>query len=174
MSTADTLRRRSVEAAARVVAVVAFAILVYSSVPVRGGRWWVGALAGLATVAAVVPLTIRRFRAIRSTDHPMLAAGEAIALLLTLVVLGFSAVYLAIDQRGDQFVGLETRLDAVYFTVTTLSTVGFGDIHASGRAARLAVTIQVLFDLTMLAVAVRALAGAAQRRRSDGAAARLS
>ena len=74
---------------------------------------------------------------------------------------------MALGQHGDQFVGLDTKLDAVYFTVTTLSTVGYGDVHAVGQAGRLAVTLQIVFNLTFLAVAVRVLVGAAQRRLAE-------
>jgi hypothetical protein len=56
---------------------------------------------------------------------------------------------------------MSTRIDAVYFTVTTLSTVGFGDVHAVGQAARLVVTGQILVNLAFLGIVVRVLARAA-------------
>jgi hypothetical protein len=40
-----------------------------------------------------------------------------------------------------------TRTDALYFTVTVFSTVGFGDITAASQSARLVVTAQMLLDL---------------------------
>jgi hypothetical protein len=59
---------------------------------------------------------------------------------------------------------MANRVDAVYFTVVTLSTVGFGDIVPMGTTARIAVTLQVLFDITFLVAAVRVLVGATRQR----------
>ena len=43
------------------------------------------------------------------------------------------------------------RLDALYFSMTTMSTVGYGDIHAQGQLARLLVTVQLVFNLVFVA-----------------------
>ena len=88
-------------------------------------------------------------------------AVEAIVLLVAMLVLGFAAVYFAMDADQEQFDGLDTRVDAVYFTVTTLSTVGYGDIHATGHAARVLVTLQILMNLAFLGIVVRVMARAA-------------
>ena len=108
----------------------------YSILPFRGDRWWLGAVVGVAAIVGVLPLTYRRIRAIQRSEQPILVAVEALVLLVTLLVLGFAAVYFSLDERQQQFEGLATRLDAVYFTVTTLATVGYGDIHPTGQAAR--------------------------------------
>jgi voltage-gated potassium channel len=151
----------------RVVGIAVGATLLYALLPLRGDRWWLAAIAGVVAIGAVVPFTIRRAQAIATAQRPMVVAAEAVFLLLVLVVYGFSAVYLTLDRRAGEFDGLNTRVDAVYFTVTTLSTVGFGDINATGQTARMLVTIQVLFDLTLLAFAVRVLGVAAQYRRAE-------
>ena len=72
-----------------------------------------------------------------------------------IAVLFFSATYycLAVNDPG-QMNGLKTRLDAVYFTMSTVSTVGFGDITASGQAARAIVCLNIVFNLVVLALAV--------------------
>ena len=57
----------------------------------------------------------------------------------------------------EAFVDLRSRTDALYFTIATLGTVGFGDVHAVSTAARALVTIQMVFDLTYLAVIIRLL-----------------
>ena len=43
----------------------------------------------------------------------------------------------------------------MYYTVSTISTVGFGDIAAQSDAARALVTLQMLFDLALIAGLVR-------------------
>lgn len=153
-----------VRGAARVVGIVAAAIGLYVLLPLESARWWPVALIGLLPLFALVPIIVRRIRRISVSEHPVFDGVEAIVLVVTLLVIGFAALYLTIDRRSDQFVGLGTRLDAVYFTVTTLSTVGFGDISASGQLARLAVTLQILCNFTVVTVAVRALTEAARRR----------
>lgn len=136
----------------------------YAVLPLQGDRWWLGAVLGAAVLAATVPLTVRRVRAVLASDRPGFEAVEAIALLLTMLVVGFAAVYVAMDRNDGQFAGLETRIDAVYFTVTTLSTVGFGDITATGQAARLVVTLQILSNAAFIGVVVRVFVGAVRLR----------
>jgi hypothetical protein len=142
-------------------AIVVGLIVGYALLPLRGERWWIGAAIGVAAIVGTVPITIRRLHAVRRSDQPVLAALEAVILLLAMLVLGFAAIYFAIGVDLDQFSGLETRVDALYFTVTTLSTVGFGDVHAAGQAARVLVTVQILVNLLFLGVVVRVMARAA-------------
>jgi hypothetical protein len=113
----------------------------------------------------VAPLTLSRARRVLRSDQPVLDAIEAIVLLITILVFGFSIVYLTVDRNGDQFNALNSHIDAVYFTVITLSTtIGYGDITATGQTARVIVIIQVLFDFALVAVAFRLLSGAAKHR----------
>ncbi len=58
-----------------------------------------------------------------------------------------------------------TRTDALYFTVTVFSTVGFGDITAKSEAARAVLIIQMLADLALLGAGIRVLLGAVQHSR---------
>lgn len=71
------------------------------------------------------------------------------------------------DQRR-QFVGLATKTDALYyFALTTLTMVGFGDVHAAGQLARALVIVQLLFNVVVLASAARVLSrGIAARTRT--------
>jgi voltage-gated potassium channel len=97
------------------------------------------------------------------------AAETRLARLLQIVVAGvllFAVVdFLVATLSPGQFVGLATRTDALYFALTTLTTVGFGDVHAEGQFARGLVIVQMLFNIIVLAAAVQALAhGVANRR----------
>jgi voltage-gated potassium channel Kch len=60
-----------------------------------------------------------------------------------------------VSLHTDQFPAMHTRVDALYFTVTTLGTVGFGDIVPAGQAARLLVTIQIMLNLMLIGAAFR-------------------
>jgi hypothetical protein len=159
---------RIIRSVGRIVAVAVGMTLVYAFMPFRDGKWWLDALIGLAAIGAIVPLTIRRVNAVKTTDRPTLVALEALVLMFTMLIFGFSALYLAINQNGTQFFEMNTRVDAAYFTVTTLSTVGYGDIHAVGQAGRLAVTAQILIDFTLLALSVRLLLDTTRQRLRPG------
>jgi hypothetical protein len=161
-------RRARTRGAARILALALLLTLLYLVVPLQNDRWWLGLSVGLLAVVAIAPFAIRRATAVRDAEQPVLAATEAITMIVAMLVFGFSSVYLAINRGEGQFVGLSTKIDAVYFTVTTMSTVGYGDIHAAGQAARVAVTMQIVFDLSLLAMAVRLLVGAARRRTVPG------
>ena len=60
-----------------------------------------------------------------------------------------------------------TRTDALYFTVTVFSTVGFGDIAPKSEAARVILIVQMLGDLAILGAGIRVLLGAVQRGRQQ-------
>jgi hypothetical protein len=145
-----------------VVLITGFCIM-----PLRGERWWIGAAVGIVAILGTLPLTVRRVQAVRMAEQPILVALEAIVLLVTMLVLGFASVYYAMDTHQEQFEGLSTRLDAVYYTVTTLATVGYGDVHPVGQPARAVVTGQMLLNLAFVGIVVRVLARAAQGPRTE-------
>jgi hypothetical protein len=68
---------------------------------------------------------------------------------------------------ASNFSGQLSHTDALYFTVTVFSTVGFGDIAARTEAARLVVTTQMIADIVILGIAAKTIVGAAQRARRD-------
>jgi len=122
-------------------------------------------LAWLQVAGFIIGLGILTFtffdmlvRDIRHTHlHPI--GLRAIVLgVMVLEVLGlFSITYLAIASQPGQMNGLETPLDALYFTMTTLMTIGFGDISAGSQLARGTVLIQMFFSVLVLSASVRLL-----------------
>jgi hypothetical protein len=75
---------------------------------------------------------------------------ETLANVVVFVAIFFAGTYLFLSHQHNQVAGIKTHTDALYFSMTVLSTVGFGDIHATGQAARLIVTTQMLFDLVFV------------------------
>ena len=55
--------------------------------------------------------------------------------------------------------------DALYFTVTVFTTVGFGDIAAKSEGARILVTAQMIVDLLILGIGAKVILGAVTRGR---------
>ena len=148
------------------VVVVAGATALYYVIPVPGqmreGSWAVLFFGGLAALGVLILLSIRR----------MLRAGEAgrirgLILLLTLTVLFFSWADESVAQLPGQFADLHTKTDAIYFTISTLATVGFGDVHPVGQLARAAVTVQIVFNLVFLGAAVSIISGFMRARAHE-------
>jgi hypothetical protein len=150
----------------RSVLILGTMLALYALLPFDTDHWWVAAIVGGASVLAIVPLTVRRVQALQISERPIIEAVEALVLLLGLLIFGFASVYLTLDRSGTAMNGMHTRLDSLYYTVTTLSTVGYGDITPRTQAARATATVQMIFDLAFIAFAVRVLASVAQQRHA--------
>ncbi|CAL9507535.1 hypothetical protein SUDANB176_03582 [Streptomyces sp. enrichment culture] len=103
-------------------------------------------------------------------DRPGVRPGLAISLLMCLSILVFATAYQALAQHPGELVGLTTRLDALYFTMVTLATIGYGDITPHGQAARLVTLLQILYTFVFLTAAATALTShlrSALRRRES-------
>jgi voltage-gated potassium channel len=86
-------------------------------------------------------------------------------MLLYLVVVVFAIGYFMLARADDgQFDDLDTKTDGLYFTMTTLATVGFGDVHATGQLGRRLVTLQIAFDLVFVGILASMLGGRIRRR----------
>lgn len=77
---------------------------------------------------------------------------------LYVLVLAFALAYvlIALNMPG-QFVGISDRVDSLYYSVTLVATVGFGDIYATGTLAQVLATVHMLFNLVYLGTALRLL-----------------
>lgn len=82
-----------------------------------------------------------------------------------MTVFFFAEAYYLLAATPGQLTDLRTKTDALYFTITTMSTVGYGDVHAAGQLARVAVTLQIVFDLFFIGTAV-AVAGGILRTKA--------
>jgi len=123
----------------------------------------VGLLAGLAALAWVILREVRML--VRtSLDDPAVQI-DSLVLLIFVVVPLFALGYFALESADpDQFAELATKTDALYFTLSTLATVGFGDVHATGQLARGLVIVQMTFDLVFVAAVVSVLTTHIRRR----------
>jgi hypothetical protein len=121
---------------------------------------------GLVILLAV---TVVQLRIIVKARYPAVRAIEALAATVPLFLLLFASAYIAMTSANPANFSTHplTRTDALYFTVTVFTTVGFGDITAASQSARLVVTVQMLLDLVALGLVVRALVGAVQLARQQ-------
>ncbi len=94
-----------------------------------------------------------------------------IALAFGLVYIGVETLYpgsFFIVHPHDDAQGLDV-FDALYFSVTTLTTTGFGDIHPLSAYARAVVNVEQLVGTFYVAILVARLASLyAPRRRGAG------
>ena len=122
--------------------------------------------AGLLILLAV---TVWQVRAIIRARYPGLRAVEALATTVPLFLLLFAPAYFTMAGTNPANFSAHplTRTDALYFTVTVFSTVGFGDITAVSQFARLVVTAQMLLDLLVLGLGIRVFVGAVQLARQQ-------
>jgi voltage-gated potassium channel len=127
---------------------------------------------GLSLAVALLVLlavTIWQVYAITRAAYPALRATEALATTVPLFLLLYAATYFLMSQADPASFSADTltRTDALYFTVTIFATVGFGDISATSQAARLLVTTQMILDLLILGLGIRAFVGAVRLARRN-------
>ena len=105
---------------------------------------------------------------------PRIRAAETLIVGIPLLLVVFASVYYLISKaQVDSFSEAMTKTDAMYFTVTVFSTVGFGDITAKSEVARTLVTLQMLFNLAVFGLVAKMIFGAVEvglQRLSAGAA----
>jgi hypothetical protein len=164
------LRRRGLRAAFRALLTAALLVTFYYVLPLDESASAVVAVFLTLGVLGTVAVLVWQAAAIVRSPYPVLRAVEAFALVVPLFVLVFSTAYYLMARQDVVAFGTPlTRTDALYFTVTVLATVGFGDIVPRSQVARLVVTGQMAGGLLLLGAAARILVGAARMglRRRD-------
>lgn len=71
------------------------------------------------------------------------------------VILGFSSFYAELfRQNSSNFIGFQEGFIAIYFSIVTFSTVGYGDIHPVSILARTAVICEILIAMFFSLIAL--------------------
>src|SRR5215470_1507371 len=148
--------RTIVQAALRAAGSAAALILIYYLLPLDRTSAGVAVTVLVAGLAVLVGLITVQVRSIVASPFPGLRALEALATSLPLFLLLFAGTYVVMSTiTAASFSQPMNHTDALYFTVTTFATVGFGDITAKTEAARLLVTGQMIIDLIVLGIGAR-------------------
>ena len=135
-------------------ALVASILLLYFVVPVDGELDGNAVLRGVVAFLALVALIIVMVRQLGVHLDDGERRIDGLVGTIVIVVVAFALAYYVLNIREPhQIDGMETRVDSLYFTMTTLLTVGFGDIHAAGQVARVMVLIQYMFNVVFVATA---------------------
>lgn len=157
---------------ARVTAVTASLLLVYFFLPFERDTTATGIVLLVLGVIGLGASVVHQVRQILSSPTPQLRAIQGLATFVPLFIIVFSLVYVAMSIADPaSFSQPISRITGLYFTVTVLATVGFGDVTAVSDTARIVVTIQMLLDILLVGILAKVIIGASrigvQRRRAE-------
>jgi voltage-gated potassium channel len=154
----------------RSVGVVALSLLVYAVLPVNSGETAAAVIVMAALgLVALFWVFARQVGRISRAQHPTVAAAEALALVFGLFATSFAFIYVSLAQIDPQaFSQPINKVAGIYFSVTVLTSVGFGDIVAVTGGARTLVALQMVLSVILIGVAVKILLGTARRAAAGG------
>jgi voltage-gated potassium channel len=146
-------RRAPLLALGRLVVTAGLVIVLYYLIPVEPGVS--GTRLAWRVVATALAGLVVTWLIFRQLSHQLADPEEASLIdLLTALMGGIAffapADYLTAISGTDQFAGLHTKTDALYFALATVTTVGYGDVHATGQVARVVVSCQLVFNILVI------------------------
>jgi voltage-gated potassium channel len=167
LTTLAVRERRRAVVTTTLRSLLAFAVVlgVYYLLPVGDGGINVSTAVRLVLgVLLFVGILAWQIRQILRSAVPALQAVEALIVAIPTFIVVYASTYAGIESAvPGSFSQSLDKSAALYFTVVTLGTVGYGDIAPVSTGARLVVSSQVMLDLVLIAVVVRLLTGAARR-----------
>ena len=165
-------RRMLVRALLRASGTATALVVLYFTLPLTGAVDRSAAVLlvlGLLVFAGVVTWQVR---SVLRSPYPGLRAIESLAAAIPLFLVLFAALYLHIaDLDGAAFSEPLNRTDALYYTITVFSTVGFGDIVPRTDLARVVTMVQMLGDLVFVGLVLHLMLDAVKLGRQRRAAA---
>jgi hypothetical protein len=167
LATMATRERRRAMALTTVRSLALFVVImgIYFLVPV--GDWGadgIGVLRLALGVLLFAGVLVWQIRQIFRSSVPALQAVEALIVAIPTFIVVYASAYASISTASPgSFTEPLDKTGALYFTIVTLGTVGYGDIAPVTSGARLTVSSQVMLDLVLIALVVRLLASAAKR-----------
>jgi voltage-gated potassium channel len=154
-------RRLVVRGLARASLTATVLVVLYFTLPITGSLDGSAALLLVVGLLAFAGVVTWQVRAVLRSRYPGLRAIEALAAAVPLFLLLFAAAYLRMaDADAGAFSEPLSRTDALYFTITVFSTVGFGDITPRTDLARVATMVQMLGDLLVVGLVLQVMIGA--------------
>lgn len=147
---------------------IAALALVFVYVPVPQGDESPVALLVFASVMFIVYTALISWGVLRlrNSQSPIIEGLFLLSVLATMLVFSFAYSYMAIyASDATAFTEPLGKVSSVYFTVTVLATVGFGDITPVTDLARIVVTFQMLVGVSLLTFGVKVILQSASTRR---------
>lgn len=114
---------------------------------------WIAVVAAITVLFAV---NVLQFRGVLASETPTLRGIEALVVSVLMVLVTFASLYLAMSGRdAGAFDEPLDHIAALYFTLTTLTTIGFGDIAPVSSSARVVVMVQMVVNVIVVGVFVK-------------------
>lgn len=136
-------------------------LVVYYLVPLDHGIGIGTAVALIVSLVLFAGVVVWQVRTVTRSAHPRLRAIETLATAGPIFLVIFSAAYVLLSKnQAGSFSETLGRTDALYFTVTVFTTVGFGDIAPVTGVARVLTMVQMLADVILVGMVARILLGA--------------
>lgn len=123
-------------------------------------------IVGAILLGFVLAWVLRR---IENSRFPEILVIEGLVISIFVFLTIYAGVYLDIVHNNPKsFSVVMDRTSALYFSIVTLGTVGYGDIYPKTNFARIIVSTQILVDLTFIAVLARSIFATARTRLDAG------
>jgi voltage-gated potassium channel len=165
-------RRLVVRALLRASGTATALVVLYFTLPLTGSIDRSTATLLVLGLLAFAGIVTWQVRSVLRSSYPGLRAIESLAAAIPLFLVLFAGLYLHIaDLDGSAFSEPLSRVDALYFTITVFSTVGFGDIVPRAELARIVTMVQMLGDLVFVGLVLHVMIGAVKLGRQRRAAA---
>jgi hypothetical protein len=132
----------------------------------RGGLVLRTVAAGLLLAGLAMGVLVQLRRSVSDSQRRVNGLVGAIVAVLLVFALGFFT--LSVHQPAE-ISGVGTRVDALYFSASTMMTIGYGDVHAVGQTARALVLVQMVFDAIFVAAAAGLLSARVRRVATERA-----
>ena len=157
--------RESLAIVLRTVGLLGLVVLILSRSPDERNFQAVGVIIGMIILASIyIFFFLRQIHAVQKSSFPNIRAAEAMFSLAVLLIAIFASLYSAISLSDPEaFTEILTPFSSMYFSLTVLATVGFGDIAPHSVPARSVAMVQMVLDLVFIGLLVRVFANVAKR-----------
>jgi hypothetical protein len=157
----------------RAILPAALVIFIFAATPTFSGHGRLGTVAFevifiVFWLILFFPLYLRhQINRIETSGRPATSWIEALIVIGALFLAIFAHVYRILGQNGPTaFTEPMDVLNSYYFSLTVLSTIGFGDISPVTPVAKIFTMLQMVCDLALIGLVVRVLASAARSNRA--------
>lgn len=142
-------------------------LAVYYFMPVTTGeRSFAIRFVGSATLMALV--LVWQVKRVIAAESRLFRSLTSLGFAIPLLVVLYSGLYLTLSiDDPAAFSEVLAKTDALYFTVTTLATVGYGDISPSSDLARIVAMTQMVANVTLIGFSVRIVSSMASKLVQD-------